>query len=425
MTDTLTDFITRPVSPGELAEFRERAATYLAEHLPRRDPRRPWNALFDDDDASKNRELQRLLYDGGLAGLCYPREYGGQGLTIAHQRVLDDLSEDYDWPLLFSVPTLSIIGPTILEFGTEEQKQRYIPAWIRGDELWVQFMSEPSGGSDMAGALTRADRDGDVFVLNGSKIWSTYAYRSDYALCLTRTNWDVPKHRGLSMFIVPVHHPGITVNQIKMVDGTEEFCEEFFDDAIIPAENLVGELDDGWTVATRLLFHERAAVGGASPYTSGTYRGGGESGREQLVDVARRQHRTDPLAADLVGQTEVLNVVQRALIDRVRLGIETGYLPSQAGSIVRLFAGLAAVERANIGLELAGDSALVWDGSDDSDDGLGAEGIAYIRRQASCLGGGSTEMARNIISERILGMPREHAADRGVAFREVKHNTGR
>jgi alkylation response protein AidB-like acyl-CoA dehydrogenase len=265
-------------------------------------------------------------------------------------------------------------------------------------------------------------------VLNGSKIWSTYAYRSDLALCLVRTNWDVPKHRGLSMLIVPVHHPGITVNQIKMVDGTEEFCEEFFDDAIIPAENLVGEIDDGWTVATRLLFHERAAVGGASPYTSGNYRGGGESGREMLADVARRQHRADPLAADLVGQAEVLNVVQRALIDRVRLGIETGYLPSQAGSIVRLFAGLAAVERASIGLDLAGDSALVWDGSDDSDrsaDGQGAEGIAYIRRQASCLGGGSTEMARNIISERILGMPREHAADRGVAFRDVKHNTGR
>jgi alkylation response protein AidB-like acyl-CoA dehydrogenase len=284
-------------------------------------------------------------------------------------------------------------------------------------------MSEPSGGSDMAGALTRADRDGDVFVLNGSKIWSTYAYRSDIALCLARTNWDVPKHRGLTMFIVPIHHPGITVNRIKMVDGTEEFCEEFFDDAIIPAANVVGQVDDGWTVATRLLFHERAAVGGASPYTCGRHRRGGEGGQQEVASLARRSGRAgDPAAQELVGQVEVLNLVQSALIDRVRTGIVTGYLPEQAGSVVRLFAGVAAVERASIALELAGESAVVWDGDDPR---AAAPGIEYVRRQASCLGGGSTEMARNLISERILDMPREHAPDRGVAFRDVRRNAPR
>lgn len=406
----------------DLTTYRERVRTYMDEHLPRRNPDRAWNAMEDDDDrASINRDLQRRLYDGGFAGICYPVEYGGQGLPIEYQRVVDDVSDDFDMPMLFSVPTMSITGPTVLEFGTEEQKQRYIPAWIRGDELWAQFLSEPSGGSDMAGVLTRADRDGDVFMFNGSKIWSTYAYRSDYALCLARTNWDVPKHRGLTMFIVPIHHEGITVNQIKMVDGTEEFCEEFFDDAIIPAANVLGEVDDGWTVATRLLFHERAAVGGSSPYTSGRYRGGGDAGREELVAIARRNGRIgDPVAQGLIGQAEVLNVVQRALIDRVRAGIESGYFPGPAGSLVRLFGGMAAVERSNIALELAGESALVWEAPDE-----GSEGIAYIRRQASCLGGGSTEMARNLISERILDMPREHAADRGVAFRDVKRNAER
>jgi len=402
----------------DLGTYRERVQTYMSENMPRRDLDNPWDPIHDDDGrASINRDLQRRLYAGGFAGVCYPVEYGGQGLPIEYQRVIDAVSDDYDMPMLFSVPTLSITGPTILEFGTEEQKQRYIPAWIRGDELWVQLMSEPSGGSDMAGALTRADRDGDVFMLNGSKIWSTYAYRSDFGLCLARTNWDVPKHRGLTMFIVPIHQAGITVNQIKMVDGTDEFCEEFFDDAIIPAANVVGKVDDGWTVATRLLFHERAAVGGASPYTCGRYRGGGDAGREVLVETARRAGRIgDPAARQHVGQVEVLNLVQRALIDRVRTGIETGYFPGPAGSLVRLFSGMAAVERANIALELAGTSALVWDG-----DG-GDEGIGFVRRQGSCLGGGSTEMARNLISERILDMPREHAADRGVAFREVKRN---
>jgi len=399
--------------------YRERVTAWMNENMPLRDKHKPWHPLDDDDDrASRNRELQKRLDSGGFAGICYPKEYGGQGLPIEYQRVFDDVSEDFDMPMLFSVPTLSITGPTVLEFGTEEQKQRYIPKWINGDELWVQFMSEPSGGSDMAGSLMRADRDGDLFILNGSKIWSTYAYRSDFALCLARTDWDVPKHRGLTMFIVPIHHPGITLTQIKMVDETEEFCQEFFDDVEIPAANVVGEVNDGWTVATRLLFHERAAVGGASPYTSGRYRGTGDAGRDELVELARSTGRTqDGPARQMIGNAEVLNVVQRQLIDRVRTGMESGYFPGPAGSLVRLFGGMAGLERASIALELSGGQALVWN----DDEGDGEAGIAFIRRQASCLGGGSTEMARNLISERILGMPREYAADRDVAFSDVKH----
>ncbi len=403
----------------ELDAYRQRVRAWLADNMPKLEPGADWNPLRDDDDrASRARELQRRLYDGGFAGICYPQEYGGQGLSIEYQRVFDQESGGYELPVLFSVPTLSICGPTILEFGTEDQKHRYIPAFIRGDELWVQFMSEPSGGSDMAGALTRASRDGDVFLLNGSKIWSTYAFRSDFALCLARTNWDVPKHRGLTMFIVPIHHPGITVNQIKMVDGTEEFCEEFFDDAVIPAENVLGQVDDGWTVATRLLFHERASVGGASPYTSGRMAGGGEAARDELVELAKARGKgDDPLVRRLIGQAEALSIVHGQLVERVRKGLETGYFPGPAGSLVRLYAGTAAVERATIALEIAGDEAVVWDGDAD-----GRYGIGYIKRQSSCLGGGSTEMARNIISERILGMPREYAADRDVAFRDVRRN---
>jgi alkylation response protein AidB-like acyl-CoA dehydrogenase len=404
----------------DLDAYRERLRAWLADNMPKLDPGVDWDPLHDDDDrASRARELQRRLFDGGFAGICYPREYGGQGLPIEYQRVFDQESMGYELPALFSVPTLSICGPTVLEFGTEAQKQRYIPAFIRGDELWVQFMSEPSGGSDMAGALTRATRDGDVFLLNGSKIWSTYAYRSDFALCLARTNWDVPKHRGLTMFIVPIHHPGITVKQIMMVDGTEEFCQEFFDDAAIPAENVLGQVDDGWTVATRLLFHERAAVGGASPYTSGRSAGRAETIGDDLVGLAKARGKADdPLVRRLIGQVEALSIVQGQLAQRVRTGLETGHFPGPAGSLVRLYAGTATVERTNIALEIAGDEAVVWAGDAD-----GRFGIAYIKRQSTSLGGGSTEMARNIISERILGMPREYAADRDVAFREVRRNT--
>ncbi|HEY6415739.1 MAG TPA: acyl-CoA dehydrogenase family protein, partial [Acidimicrobiales bacterium] len=372
-----------------------------------------------DDRREHERRLQRRLWDGGFAGITFPAEYGGLGLTVEHQRAFTEESLPYDMPFGLNVPTLGILAPTLVDFGSHEQKLRHLPAILRGDELWVQFLSEPSGGSDLAGCLTRADRDGDVFVLNGSKIWSSSAHVSDYAMCLARTNWDVPKHRGLTMFIVPIHHAGITVKQIMMVDGTEEFCQEFFDDAAIPAENVLGQVDDGWTVATRLLFHERAAVGGASPYTSGRSAGRAETIGDDLVGLAKARGKADdPLVRRLIGQVEALSIVQGQLAQRVRTGLETGHFPGPAGSLVRLYAGTATIERTNIALEIAGDEAVVWDGDAD-----GRFGIAYIKRQSTSLGGGSTEMARNIISERILGMPREYAADRDVAFREVRRNT--
>ena len=413
----MDDFVYAETDPGEMAEYREQVRTWMSENMPRRDPVNPWHPTHDDDEqSSRNRELQRRLYDGGYAAVCYPKEYGGQSLTAAHQKIIDDVSMGFDMPLLFSVPTLSICGPVILEFGTEEQRQRYIPAWIRGEELWVQFISEPSGGSDMAGALTRADRDGDEFIINGSKIWSTFAQRSDYALMLARTNWEVPKHRGLTMFIVPIHHPGIEIHPIQMVDRTEEFCQEFFNDVVIPAENVVGEVNDGWTVASRLLFHERAAVGNASPYTQGRHRGRSASGLADLVAVARDRGANDEgRVRQLLGQLETTRRLEPLLSARIVKGIEGSHLPSPAGSLVRLFHGLAQVERQTVAFELQRDHALVWNTGEPS----GGYGLEYVQRQQACIGGGTTEMARNIISERILGMPREPAADRDLPFNQV------
>ena len=206
------------------------------------------------------RVRRRPRAQASTAGWASPRRTGGRS---TRRRA------GYDLPFSFNVPTLGILAATLLDAGTQEQKLRHLPAILRGEELWVQFLSEPSGGSDLAGCLTRADRDGDVFVLNGSKIWSSGAYVADYAMCLARTNWDVPKHRGLTMFIVEIHQPGVTVEQIRQIDGSIEFCQEFFDDVPIPVSAVIGEVDDGWTVANRLLVHERMAVGGGSPYTAG------------------------------------------------------------------------------------------------------------------------------------------------------------
>jgi alkylation response protein AidB-like acyl-CoA dehydrogenase len=411
-----------PVGAEELDAYRRRARSWLAEHMP------PlpegvdnWQLTHEDEMAVRARGLQRLLFDGGYAGICYPVEYGGQGLTRAHQRAFTQESMGFQMPTTFNVPTLTILAPTILDFGTEEQKLRHIPAILSGEELWVQFLSEPSGGSDLAGLLTTATRDGDVFALNGSKIWSSGAFRADYALCLARTDSSVPKHQGLTMFILKIHQPGIEVQRITMVNGTAEFCQEYFDNVLVPVADALGGINDGWTVASRLLYHERDAVGGGSPYSSGLGAGNAskEGQRSDLEDLARSTGQTaDPVVRQLLAEARVNERVQNQLTERVAQGIRTGAMPGPAGSLARLYAAVNAERRFDIGLEIAGQAGGAWVVGDPA----GTASVAWLSRQSNSLGGGSNEMQRNIISERVLGMPREFAADRDQPFDQVRHN---
>jgi alkylation response protein AidB-like acyl-CoA dehydrogenase len=399
-------------------EFRLRARAWLAEHLAPNDG--AVDARFDDGRRDVERALQRTLWDGGFAGICFPAEYGGLGLSEEHQRAFSEESLPYDMPFSLNVPTLGILAATLVDFGTHEQKLRHQPAILRGEELWVQFLSEPSGGSDLAGCLTRADRDGDVFIMNGSKIWSSAAFASDYAMCLARTNWDVPKHRGLTMFILEIHQPGIQVEQIRQVDGSMEFCQEFFDDVAIPVSDVVGEVDDGWTVATRLLVHERNAVGGGSPYTSGR-SSGHDSSREDdtLGEMVRLSGRAgDTHARQLVAEAHIRQVVAGQLIRRVTQGVTAGAMLPPAGSLLKLFSATNVMRRYEIGLELAGEGAAAWPA--DTEPLARQLSELTLWRQGLSLGGGSNEIQRNIISERLLGMPREFAADREVPYRDVR-----
>lgn len=403
----------------DVESFRLRAREWIAANLPRLPeqasaPDSEGRGLVDDAAWLRAREIQRLLFDGGFAGICYPREYGGQGLTLAHQRAFTEETAGYEMPLLLNVPTFSICGPVLLELGTEEQKLEHLPKVLSGEEILVQFLSEPRGGSDLAGLTTRAVRDGDVFIVSGAKIWSSGAYAADYATCLVRTDWEAPKHRGLTMLLMKVHQPGVTIRRIRQLDGNDEFCEEFLDDVEVPVANVIGEVNGGWAVASRQLFHERNAVGGGSPYVSGGARA--TSSRRAapvsaLTELVRRTGQaSDSRARELVAESHLLSRVQEQLIDRVVAGMTGNQLPPTAGSIIRLFSGVSAVRRAEISLDLAGADAATNP----------SVGVQYLTRQASCLGGGSTEMARNIISERILGMPREYAADRDIPFSQVR-----
>ena len=411
----------------DVGAFRDRARNWARENL------RPLgvtnlegllrNDRSDEEEleaVARDRQVQRMLFEGGLAGICVPRAYGGQGLTPAHQQALNVALEGYEYPTRLQVPTFAPCLAVLLEFGTEEQKLRHIPAILRGEEIWMQLLSEPSGGSDVAGALTTAVRDGDIWVLNGSKIWTTGAWWSDWGMCLARTNWDMPKHRGLSVFMLPLRQPGIEVHRIEMLNGHREFCQEFMTDVEVPDSDRIGDVDDGWTVGTRWMFHERMLYN--SPlvtYPVGTTH---SMAARSLVTLTRDAGRLDdPCARELIGEAHMLDVVGEHLQERIGTGIRSRLIPDQAAAIARLFKGVAVTRMRTIAFELAGATGAART----EEDGAAAErGMDFLMRQTSCIGGGTTEMARNVISERLLGMPRERAFDRDVPFRDVPRGPG-
>jgi alkylation response protein AidB-like acyl-CoA dehydrogenase len=405
----------------DLEAFRQRARSFIQGSLrPSEGIDMSMPGLASDEEelaaVARERQLQRMFFDAGLAGICVPKAYGGQGLTPEHQRILNDELAGYEAMRRIAVPTMSPCMAVLLEFGTEEQKLRHVPAILKGEEIWMQLLSEPGGGSDTAGVRTSAVRDGDEWVLNGSKIWTTGAWWSDWGLCLARTNWDVPKHRGLTVFILPLHQEGVEMHRIEMINGNKEFCQEFFTDVRVPDSDRVGDVDNGWTVGIRWMFHERMLYN--SPYVtvpSGAMRMRGGAGG--MRDIARDVGRVDdPVAQDLVGEAIMLELVGKELQQRLVEGMTSRAMNDQVAALGKLYGGLTGTRMATIAMELAGSAGGTWD----DDDGAAVDrGTAFLMRQAACIGGGTTEMARNVVAERVLGMPRDTPVDRDVAFREV------
>jgi alkylation response protein AidB-like acyl-CoA dehydrogenase len=284
----------------------------------------------------------------------------------------------------------------------------------------VQLLSEPSGGSDLAGVITRAERRGDRWVINGAKTWSTSAFAADYGLCLARTDWGVPKHEGLTMFLVPIAHPGITLRHITMLSGSTEFCEEFLDGVDVGDDAVVGDVNGGWAVASRQLYHERRAVGQGSEFASGSGSEGGNTKPVDYVALAEKTGQTgNERVHEMAGRALVHRAVADQLIDHVYRNVRDGVLPPAAGTLIRLFHSETVTLDMDTALAIAGNSGAV------GEFGQGLEtGLRYLSRQNVAIGGGTTEMARNVIGERVLGFPREYAADRGVPFNQVRHGQG-
>jgi alkylation response protein AidB-like acyl-CoA dehydrogenase len=292
--------------------------------------------------------------------------------------------------------------------------ERRVPRMLAGDELIAQFFSDPDAGSDLAAVRTQAVRKGDRWILNGSKIWSSGAYYADIGMCLARTDWDVPKHRGLTWFAVPTRAPGVTIQRIRQINGNSEFCQEYFNDVEISDDDVIGEVGDGWTVTQTMLLYERGA-GVTRENASPTARTG--IARDVLELAAAAGGLDDPLVRDLVAQTHVDDLT-RAAFSR-RLGARMAADPRSAANLAsyaKLSSGVFDPIRANRAMRIAGGAAIAW--SDGEGPGASAA-RALLNSRFLSIAGGTNEMQRNSIGERVLGLPREPSFDSRKPFRDV------
>lgn len=405
---------------GDLDQYRATMRAWLAEHLPERAGPAQLRGTHDItlEELAADRALQADVHDAGYAGITLPVEYGGQGLSGAHQRIWNEESAAYRVPspggIAWSV-TIGIILPTILAHASEEQKRSWVPKMLRAEEIWVQLLSEPGAGSDLAGVLTKATRDGDVWVLNGTKVWSSGAMSADFGVCLARTSWDVPKHRGLTWFKVPLHDERVTVRPIREINGSSEFCEEFLDDVVVGHDMVIGDVDSGWPIANTMLAFER---GGGGAGAGGAPRGGTPRARAlapDLVDLARRRGTLgDRAVRQLIARAHVEDHAQSVLAGRLMTAMLQGK-DASAASYLKLGHGIRDPERAAAAMEIAGRAGVAWKPGEPGE----AAAVSYLNGRIMSIAGGSNQIQRNIISERLLGLPRERSDEKDKPFREV------
>lgn len=384
---------------AEEARFRDTLRQWLHDNLPP-----GWGTtVFEPVDLQEKiaflKDWSRKLYAAGYAGLSWPREYGGAGATLMEQVIFNEEIARCKAPTPYNAIALGMVGPTLIEVGTEAQKQRYLAKMLTCEEIWCQGYSEPGAGSDLASLQTRAVQDGDTFVISGQKVWTSYAHDAAFCFLLARTAPTVPKHQGLSCFIVDMHSPGITIRPLKQMTGASEFNEVFFDNVRVPRENLVGELNQGWMVGIGLLMHERAT-------TSILGQANVQVMLQELIALARqRQRHQDPVMrqrlAQLYTESEAIKYYgYRCLTRRLR-----GLPPGPEGSVHRL-ALTRLVQRAqDLAMELEGPYAQLlhsspWAVQD------GAWQASFLRSRAATIAGGTAEIQLNIIGERVLGLPR-------------------
>jgi alkylation response protein AidB-like acyl-CoA dehydrogenase len=412
MTDTIDRSATQQEIPP-LPEYRAQARAWITANLERKPEDAAPGEVKEPDEIAAHRVLQRKVYDAGYSGIAWPAEYGGQGLPPEYELAFEEEAAGFVLPAYaLHSGTFGCNVPTMLVHAEPEFLRWFVPQVLRGEISTCKFFSEPSGGSDLAGVRTRAVKDGDTWVLNGQKIWSTYAHLADWGFCLARTDYDKPKHRGLTWFAFPTNLPGVTIRQIRRVDETAEFCEDFFDDVVIPDFYRIGEVNDGWAVTQTMLVYERGA--GHGPV--GDHLAGPGPLAPDLVEEARRLGvQDDPLVRQKVARGHMIDFVSRSLAWRIALAGQAGGFNPGLAAYGKLFRGTYSPVRGRLPVELGGAGAMTWEpGSEDRD-----RAVDFLNSKVIAIAAGSNEMQRNGISERILGMPRELSVDTRRPYREV------
>jgi alkylation response protein AidB-like acyl-CoA dehydrogenase len=387
-------------TPQEIA-FREEVRAWFAANVPkdwvqRRNAEESMEARF-----AYLRAWQRKMFDAGWAGISWPKEYGGRGASLMEQVIFTEEMARAEAPPLANVLGLGLIGPTIIAYGNETQKKRYLIKILSAEEIWCQGFSEPNAGSDLAALSTEAKLDGDHFVVNGQKCWNSYGWAADWCELVVRTDPNVPKHKGLTVLLVNMRSPGVEVRGLKQMSGESEFSEIFFRDVRVPVENVVGAVNNGWNVAIGTLMHERGTFGAGLQVNY-------KRNFNRLLELARERGKTkDPLIRQKLAQVyteiEVMRMNQLRAFSRIN---ETG-VPGPEGSIQKIFWSELNQRFQQIAMEVLGPYGQLAHGAEDAFD-EGQWAYQYLRSRGNTIEAGTSEIQRNIVGHFVLGLPKSY-----------------
>jgi len=391
----------------EQAAYRAQVRGWLEKHAPEAPVLKGPGALKDEDEIIKARRAwQGKLAEGGLAGVTWPKEYGGQGLGPIEQVISNQELARAEVPGILDAIGVGMLGPTIIANGSDEQKSRYLGPMLHGDEVWCQLFSEPAAGSDLAAVQARARlQDDGSWRLTGQKVWTTNAQFASYGLLLARTDPDVPKHKGLTMFIVPIDAEGVTVRGLRQISGEAEFNEVFFDDVALDAGAVVGGVGNGWGTALTTLMYERVTIGLGG-------EGMGYNSTRFASAIAGDEHaRRDRDVRHQLGEISSELLAVRFTGYRTLTALQKGQIPGPEAGLAKVTIVNGAIKAGDLIADVIGPDAL-------SEDSEWAYMISFLPGLKSA--GGTEEILRNTIGERVLGLPPEPRLDKGIPFSELR-----
>ncbi|HKS40889.1 MAG TPA: acyl-CoA dehydrogenase [Blastocatellia bacterium] len=388
-------------------QFRDEFRAWLESNIPA-----DWQAYESRDEESSRerfeflRAWQKKMFEAGWVGIHWPKEYGGRGVTLIEQAVFIEEMARAQAPPLINVLGLSLLGPTLINYGTEEQKKRFLSNILSADEIWCQGYSEPNAGSDLAALRSEAVLDGDHFIVNGQKTWTSFGHYADFCFAVVRTDPDAPKHKGLTYMLIDMHSPGVRLRPLKQMTGESEFNEVFFENVKVPVENVVGRVNDGWNIAIATLMFERGTLGASLQITF-------KRQIERLIELSHKLTRNGRPAsedslirqklAQMYTEIEIFRMNQMRTLTRMS---KTG-VPGPEGSIQKIFWSEMNQRMQQVAMEMLGPyGQLTREGDYAVDHGQWAH--AYLRSRGNTIEAGTSEIQRNIIGHFVLGLPKSY-----------------